>query len=123
MDLPGEWKDFCERGRYSRSHQRKSVERCFDGSIVRGHYTDLRMDPTLDPSHPMYPSHDHTTQPKDDREMVIDARVLNDAKTLLSEDELWRLIEHLYAVGLAKGRIPARSPQRVSDDWRPSRGY
>jgi hypothetical protein len=65
----------------------------------------------------MYPSHDHTTHPRDDREMVVDARIVNDMKSHLSDSEFWLLVQHLYAVGVAKGTIPAGPPSRLADDW------
>lgn len=112
------WDDFCHRGSYSVTNQRRSVARCLgvDG-IVRGWYSDLPLDPTIPVTRSMYPSHDHTTHPKNDQHMVVDARVVNDMKSHLDESEFWLLVEHLYAVGLAKGKIPQGAPQRLADNW------
>jgi hypothetical protein len=65
----------------------------------------------------MYPSHDHTTHLRDDREIVLDARIVNDMKSHLTDSEFWLLIEHLYAVGVAKGTIPLGPPRRLADGW------
>jgi len=118
------WLEFCRRGHISQGNQRRSVESCLgaDGT-VRGHYSDLPLDPTLLPTHSMYPSHDHTTVPRDDREMVVDARVINDMKSHLSEAEFWLVVEHLFAVGVAKGCIPSGAPRRLSDTWSPVRHF
>src|ERR1019366_7834263 len=35
----------------------------------------------------------------------------------LNESEFWLLIEHLYAVGITKGKIPSGSPRRLADTW------
>ncbi len=116
--LSAEWIAYCGRGNYTRANQRKSVEKSLspDG-VVRGFYSDLPLDPTLPHTHSMYPSHDHITHPRDDREMVVDARIVNDMKSHLSEAEFWMLVEHLYAVGVAKKKIPSETPRRLADDW------
>src|SRR5262245_55262631 len=116
--LPVTWDSYCHRGNYNVTNQRRSVRRCLgaDG-VVRGWYSNLPLDPTIPCTRSMYPSHDHATYPKDDREMVVDARVVNDMKSHLSEREFWLLVEHLYAVGVAKGAIPPGPPRRLPDDW------
>jgi hypothetical protein len=45
--------------------------------------------------------------------MVVDARIINDMKSHLSNSEFWLLVEHLYAVGRAKGSHPAPFRCRV----------
>lgn len=118
------WLEFCRRGRISQINQRRSVESCLDADgTVRGHYSDLPLDPTLSPTHSMYPSHDHTTLPRDDGKMVVDARVINDMKSHLIEAEFWLVIEHLYAVGIADGRIQRDAPRRLVDTWSPARHF
>jgi hypothetical protein len=118
------WLAFCGRGKISIGHQRRSVESCVgtDG-VPRGHYSDVVLDPTLPDKHSMYPSHDHTTSPRDHRSMVVDARVFNDMKSHLDELEFWLVIEHFYAVGRANGRIPSRSPERLPTGWAPNRNF
>lgn len=122
--LHAAWETFCRRGRISVGRQRRSVESCrAPNGVVRGHYSDLELDPTLEHTHSMYPSHDHTTFPRDHRAMVVDARIFNDMKSHLSEDEFWLVVEHLYAVGRAKKRIPSRHPRRLGRGWSPRRNY
>jgi hypothetical protein len=117
-ELLESWEAFCNRGRYSVGHQRRSVRRCLGlHGMVRGWYSNLPLDPTIPCTRSMYPSHDHTTHPRDDREMVVDARIINDMKSHLSEAEFWLLIEHLYVVGREKGNIPPGLPRRLADDW------
>jgi hypothetical protein len=65
----------------------------------------------------MYPAHDHFTYPKDDEQMVVDAAVVNFMKAHLSESEFWRMVEHLFAVGIDKGAIPQEKPRRLDDNW------
>ena len=124
VGLSVKWEDFCRRGRYSLENQRKSVMRslCEDG-VVRGYYSKLCLDPTRDVKDALYPSHDHLAGRDDDTEMVVDARVINDMKTILSEAEFWRLVEHLYAVGRDERRIAARKPERLDESWSPAREY
>lgn len=122
--LHAAWEAFCRRGQISVGHQRRSVESCrSQDGVVRGHYSDLELDPTLEHTHSMYPSHDHTIDSQDHRAMVVDARIINDMKSHLSEDEFWQVIEHLYAVGRAKERIPSRRPRRLGRGWHPHRNY
>lgn len=77
-------------------------------SNVRGYYSGFFLNRELPHTHAMYPSHDHLAGRGDDSQMVVDARVVNDMKTILSEDEFWVLFEHLYSVGRAKGKISHR---------------
>ena len=122
--LSEDWLAFCRKGQISQSNQRRSVGSCrgADG-VVRGYYSDLPLNPTLPPTHSMYPSHDHTTAPRDHGAMVVDARVINDMKSHLNEAEFWLVIEHLFAVGVAKGRILNGAPRRLLDDWAPERHF
>ena len=119
-----QWDTFCNKGRIGRGDQRRSVARCVaeDGS-VRGYYSDLVLDPTISETDALYPSHDHLVSRRDDTNMVVDVRVINDMKTILSEDEFWMVVEHLYAVGLEKRKIGSGTPKRLPHGWRPSRDY
>lgn len=123
-ELSEEWQAFCSRGRVPKKRQRESALRCLgtDG-IIRGFYSDIPLNPFLCPTHAVYPCHDHVTFPKDHGKMVMDARVINDMKTILSEEEFWQVVEHLYAVGIDKGKIKKRVPQRLWDEWQPARHY
>jgi hypothetical protein len=124
MPLTQVWDEFCHRGRLPVNRQRESVNLSAapDGT-VRGYYSDLVLDPTRDPTHSLYPSHDHTRSADDHRQMVVETRLVNDMKTHLSDTEFWRLIEHLYGVGVDKGRIELGSARRLPPDWSPTRHY
>ncbi len=126
MALADAWRDFCKRGKRSLRDQIKSVERCLgEDGIVRGFYSDFPLDPALPYMRSMYPSHDHITYPPNHSEMVLEARIVNDMKSHLTESEFWRLIEHLYAVGVAKNKNHnwANRPQRLPDEWSPVRHF
>jgi hypothetical protein len=116
-----EWDKFCHRGSIAVAKQRESVRRCLgqDG-VVRGYYSGLALNPELSPAHPMYPSHDHTTFPRDHDKMVVDVRIVNDMKTILTEKEFWQMVGHLYAVGVEKGKITS---ERIMEGWSPERSY
>jgi hypothetical protein len=70
----------------------------------------------------MYPSHDHTIDRDNDAEMVVDARIINDMKSHLSDVEFWALVEHLYVVGRDKGKV-SDPPRRLADDWTVRRNF
>jgi hypothetical protein len=71
----------------------------------------------------MYPSIEHLSGPSDQQDVVVEARIINDMKSHLSEPEFWSVVEHLFAVGVAKGKIKAPFGKRLPDDWRPDRHY
>ena len=125
MILPDpHWEAFCKRGLYSIENQRMSVEHCMgpDG-VVRGHYSDFQLDPTLPEKSALYPSHDHTYDRSDDSQMVVDARFINDMKSILSEDEFWMVIAHLHSVGVEKGKINRDGHKRLPSAWKLGRNY
>jgi len=121
-DLPYQWEAWCRRGRQSVGHRRRAVLRCMNGrKEVRGYYSDLVLDPTLSPTHSLYPSAEHRTFPKEDGEMVVESRIVNDMKSHLSESEFWHAIEHLFVVGIAQKKIS--EPYQRRDSWLPVRHY
>jgi hypothetical protein len=91
--------------------------------VVRGYLSDLPLAPFLPSSHSLYPSIEHLSEPNNSSDLVVEARIVNDMKSHLTECEFWAVVEHLYAVGLAKGRIKASTPKRLSDDWAPIRNF
>lgn len=121
--IPIQWDKFCHKGPVAVEKQRESVRQCLgtDG-IVRGYYSEIPLDPTLPHTHPLYPSHAHTTWPKDHDKMVVDARIINDMKGILSEDEFWKMIGHLYSVGKKKRKIPPQI-EPIANNWKPDRSY
>jgi hypothetical protein len=122
-DLPPKWEKWCQHGNYSVGHKRRAVLKCFNKTTgeVRGFYSDLLLDPTLPHTNSLYPSVDHTTSPKSDIEMVVEARIINDVKSHLTEEEFWQMVEHLYAAGTSKGKVSRLAKRR--DAWKPKRNY
>lgn len=114
------WETFCKRGRYSIDNQRRSVEHCMgpDG-IVRGHYSDFKLDPTLPEKSAVFPVHHRS----ESGEMVVDARFVVDMMSVLSETEFWMAVEHFFSVGREEGRIGAGNPQRLPSGWKPKINY
>ena len=54
------WEIWCNRGRPSVGHRRRAVTKCMNArGEVRGYYSNLILDPTLPPTHSLYPSIDH----------------------------------------------------------------
>ena len=71
----------------------------------------------------MYPSLDHLVDPKNHAEAVVEARIINDMKSHLSEAEFWKVIEHLFVVGLEKKKIVAPFGKKLPKGWSPQRHY
>jgi hypothetical protein len=116
------WEIWCRRGRSSVGHKRRAVLKCMNAQgEIRGFYSNLILDPTLPPTHSLYPSIDHVTFPKRHGEIVVETRIVNDMKSHLSEEEFWHAIEHLFVVGTAQKKIPSSAARR--DSWAPGRHY
>lgn len=90
---------------------------------VRGYFSDIPMKPGLAPTHSMYPSLEHLSDPTNHDDTVVEARIFNDMKSHLSEDEFWLAIEHLFAVGVAKDKIKAPFGKRLPKNWSPAKHY
>ena len=71
----------------------------------------------------MYPSLEHLVDPKNHAEVAVEARIVNDMKSHLSEVEFWKVIEHLFIVGVEKKKITAPFGKRLSKSWSPARHY
>jgi len=119
--LPAAWEAWCKRGRPSAGHRRRAVRQLLKNGEVRGYYSDLLLDPTLPDTHPLYPSVEHTSYPKQPAEIVVETRIVNDMKSILSEKEFWHVIEHLFVVGTAQKKI--MEPCQRRDAWSPARHY
>jgi hypothetical protein len=121
--LPRGWEEWSQRGNYSVGHKRRAVLKCLNKETgeVRGFYSNLLLNPNLPDTDSLYPSVDHTTLPKNDFEMVVEARVINDMKSHLTEIEFWQIIEHLYAVGVSKGSVSKQAKR--CDAWKPNRHF
>lgn len=71
----------------------------------------------------MYPSFEHLVDPNNHSEAVVEARIINDMKSHLSESEFWQMIEHLFVVGLEKGKIKPPFGKRLPKGWSPAKHY
>jgi hypothetical protein len=74
-------------------------------------------------THSIYPSFEHLLDPTNHAEAVVEARIINDMKSHLSENEFWQVVEHLFAVGLEKGKIRPPFGKRLPKGWSPARHY
>jgi hypothetical protein len=120
--LSDAWEVWCRRGSPSVRRRRCAALRCMnERGEIRGYYSDLVLDPTLPETHALYPSIEHTTFPKQHDEIVVETRVVNDMKGILSEEEFWHAIEHLFTVGAAQKKIPSAATRR--DTLSPVRHY
>ena len=71
----------------------------------------------------MYPSFEHLVDPKNHADAVVEARIINDMKSHLTEGEFWRVVEHLFVVGLEKGKIRPPFGKRLPRGWSPAKHY
>lgn len=71
----------------------------------------------------MYPSFEHLVDPTNHKEAVVEARIINDMKSHLSEAEFWQVVEHLFIVGIDKGKIKAPFGKRLPKGWSPEKHY
>lgn len=115
---------WCTTGTHGRGARKKNaVLKCLQGGHVRGYFSDILLRPDLEYGDSMYPSLDHLVDPKNHAEAVVEARIVNDMRSHLSEGEFWQLIDHLFAVGVAKGKIKAPFGKRLQKGWSPRRHY
>ena len=61
--------------------------------------------------------------PKNHAEAVVEARIINDMKSHLSETEFWKVIEHLFIIGVEKKKIAPPYGKRLPKGWSPLRHY
>lgn len=66
---------------------------------------------------------EHLADPTNHAETVVEARIINDMKSHLSEGEFWEVIEHLFIVGIEKKKIKAPFGKRLRKGWSPARHY
>ena len=71
----------------------------------------------------MAPSIEHLVDPKNHDDVVVETRVINDMRSILSEREFWQVIEHLFVVGVQKGEIKAPFGKRLPKAWSPKRHF
>jgi len=122
-NLPKVWEDWCKKGKYSVGVKRRPAKDQLDkNNEVRGFYSDLILDPTLAHTDSLYPSIEHVIPKRNDGKLVVEARIINDMKSHLRENEFWMAIEHLYAVGLEKGEV-SHPATRKDGVFRPKNNY
>lgn len=106
-DLP-EWREYLSAGNYGSTNREKSLRKGLveenGKAVVRGYYSEIELTPNIDKNHPLYPSHDHIRCDSDNGNMAIEAAIINRLKTDLPEEWFWKVIAHLFAVGLRKNQ-------------------
>ena len=121
--VPVTWEKWCITGRHKGQKKARAVLKCLQSGHVRGYFSDIVMRPDLVHTDSMYPSFEHLVDPKNHAEAVVEARLINDMKSHLSETEFWRVIEHLFIVGVEKSKITAPFGKRLPKGWSPKRHY
>ena len=122
--IPTPWEKWCTTGRHGIGNRKKNaVIKCLKSGAVRGYFSDIVLRPDLDSTHSMYPSFDHLVDPTNHQEAAVEARIVNDMKSHLSEGEFWQMVEHLFVVGLEKGKIKPPFGKRLPKGWSPAKHY
>lgn len=124
IKIPKNWEDWCKRGAHGQGARKKrAVQKSLHSGHVRGYFSDIPLNPNLEPTDSMYPSFEHLENPNDHQNAVVEARIFNDMKSHLSEDEFWKVIEHLFSVGIEKGKITTPFGKKLPKKWGPKRHY
>ncbi len=122
--IPKPWQKWCKTGKHGvGARKENAVRKCLKSGQVWGYFSDIVLHPELEPHRSMYPSFEHLVDPNNHTDAVVEARVFNDMKSHLSEDEFWLVIEHLFAVGLEKGKIKPPFGKRLPKNWSPKKDY
>jgi len=122
--IPDTWTKWCNTGRHGVGARKKNaLLKCLKSGHVRGYFSDLPLRPDLEGWHSMYPSFEHLTGPDNHQDAVVEARIFNDMKSHLSESEFWLAIEHLFLVGVEKGKIKPPFGKRLPKGWSPAKHY
>ncbi len=84
----------------------------------RGYFSrlPLKLSRLRPPTDALYPSVDHLDGPSKHR-IVIETRLFNDMKTILSERQFWSAIRHLAEVSTEF------IPKKLNDNWKPHRDF
>ena len=118
------WEKWCSTGKHGRgARKRNAVPKCLKNGHVRGYFSDIILRPDHETTNSMYPSLEHLVDPSDHSQTVVEARIFNDMKSHLTEDEFWRVIEHLCLVGVEKGEIKPPFGKRLPKGWGPAKHY
>jgi len=121
--IPEKWEAWCKRGSHGVTRKKNAVLRSLKSGHVRGYFSDFLLDPDLESTNSMYPSVEHLVDRNNNDEIAVESRVINDMKSHLSEDEFWRVIEHLFYVGMKKGEIKPPFGKRLPRKWSPKKHY
>ena len=122
--IPAAWEKWCTTGRHGRGARKKNaVLKCLKNGLVRGYFSDIPLRPDIDATHSMYPSLEHLVDPGNHEETAVEARIINDMKSHLCEAEFWRVIDHLFLIGVQKGKITAPFGKRLPKAWSPAKHY
>lgn len=123
--IPATWEKWCGTGniRLRGKRKRNAIRKCLKNGHVRGYFSDLLIRPDLPPEDAMAPSIEHLVDPKNHDDVVVETRVINDMRSILSEREFWQVIEHLFVVGVQKGEIKAPFGKRLPKAWSPKRHF
>ena len=122
--IPKAWEKWCTTGRHGKGARKKNaVLKCLKSGLVRGYFSDIPLRPDLDATHSMYPSLEHLVDPGNHAETVVEARIINDMKSHLTEEEFWRAIDHLFLIGVQKGKIKPPFGRRLPKGWSPTKHY
>ena len=122
--IPTTWEMWCKRGPHGRGGRKKdALLKCLKSGHVRGYFSDIVLRPDLPTTDSMYPSLDHLSDPMNHANAVVETRIINDMKSHLSETEFWKVIEHLFIVGVEKKKITAPYGKRLPRGWSPVRHY
>jgi len=123
-NVPSTWQKWCKSGKHGAGGRKKNaVLKCLKSGHVWGYFSDIILRPDLEDTDSMYPSFEHLSDPKNHSDAVVEARIINDMKAHLSEEEFWRVIEHLFIVGVGKGTIKPPFGKRLPRGWSPKRHY
>lgn len=122
--VPTTWEKWCKSGKNGRGARKKNaVLKCLVSGHVRGYFSDIVLRPDLTDTNSMYPSLEHLIGPKNHAEAVVEARIINDMKSHLSEAEFWKVVEHLFIVGVEKKKINPPYGKKLPKGWSPVRHY
>jgi hypothetical protein len=122
--IPAAWAKWCSSGKHGvGGRKKKAVLKYLQSGHVRGYFSDIPLRPDLEGSHSMYPSFEHLVDPTNHQAAVVEARIFNDMKSHLSEAEFWQAIEHLFIVGVQKGKITPPFGKRLPKGWSPAKHY
>ena len=122
-NIPKPWAKWCTTRKHGGERKKNAVRKCLVSGQVRGYFSDIPLRPDLGQSHSMYPSFEHLVDRENHDEAAVEARIINDMKSHLSESEFWRVIEHLFAVGVEKRKIKPPFGKRLPKGWSPVKHY